>query len=137
MPTSGPPATAEGIVTKPSPYSLPETLRRLTGCVEAKGLTLFMVVDHSGEAERVGLAMNDTKLVVFGSPAAGTPVMVAAPLAALDLPLKILVWEDDHGAVSLSYNSPQYLASRYHLDDELRARLDAIGPISDAVVAAP
>jgi len=129
-------ATAtEGVVTKRSPFSVDETVERLTRLVDNKGLTLFAVVDHSGEAAKVGLAMPDTKLVMFGSPAAGTPVMVASPLAAIDLPLKVLVWADASGVVWVSHNTPQYLAARHHLDDELRSRLDAIGPITDAVVS--
>src|SRR5260370_31308629 len=98
----------DGIVTKPSPLTVSETLRRLTGLIEDKDLTLFEVIDHSGQAKKVGLEMPDTKLVIFGSPAAGTPVMVAAPLAALDLPLKMLVWADADGAVSVSYDSTGY-----------------------------
>jgi uncharacterized protein (DUF302 family) len=102
--------------------------------IEDRGLTLFTVIDHSGEAKRVGLEMPDTKLVVFGSPAAGTPVMLAAPLSALDLPLKVLVSADAHGSVSVSYNSPDYVSNRYHLSDELRSRLEAIEAITDATV---
>jgi len=127
-------ADADGIVTKASPRSVADTVTRLAGIINNKGLTLFSVVDHSGEAEAVGLNMTDTKLVIFGSPAAGTPVMVASPLAALDLPLKVLVWSDTNGAVSVSYNSPAYLAARHHLTDELRKRLDAIDAIADALV---
>jgi uncharacterized protein (DUF302 family) len=96
---------------------------------------LFAVIDHSGEANRVGLAMPDTKLVIFGSPTAGTPVMIAAPLAAVDLPLKLLVWEDSAGSVSVSYNSPAWLAERHHLSEEMGARFEPIEAISDAVVA--
>jgi uncharacterized protein (DUF302 family) len=129
------PATANGTVTKRSPFSVGETVERLARLVDDRGLTLFAVVDHSGEAAKVGLEMNDTKLVIFGSPVAGTPVMVASPLAALDLPLKLLIWADGGGAVSVSYNTPEYLAARHHLNDELRSRLEAIGPISDAVVS--
>jgi uncharacterized protein (DUF302 family) len=125
----------EGIVTKASPRSVSDTVSRLTRLIEDKGLTLFTVIDHSGEANRVGLDMPDTKLVVFGSPVAGTPVMVAAPLAALDLPLKVLVWADADGAVSVSYNSPNYLATRYRLSDELRSRLEAIESITDTIVS--
>jgi uncharacterized protein (DUF302 family) len=128
-------ATADGVVTKRSPHSVHETVERLTRLVDERGLTLFAVVDHSGEAAKVGLEMADTKLVIFGSPVAGTPVMVASPLAALDLPLKLLIWADAGGAVSVSYNTPEYLAARHHLDEELRSRLEAIGPISDAVVS--
>jgi uncharacterized protein (DUF302 family) len=126
---------ADGITTKPCPYPVDETVNRLTHLAAQKGLTIFAVVDHSGEARRVDLEMADTKLVIFGSPVAGTPVMMAAPLAALDLPLKILVWADPHGAVSVSYNTAHYLATRHHLTDDLRARLDGIESIADAVIA--
>ena len=130
------PYPTDGIVTKACPYSVPDAVSRLTELLERRGLTLFSVIDHSGEAHKVGLQMPDTKLVVFGSPAAGTPVMLAAPLAALDLPLKLLIWADSEGAVSVSYTSPTYLASRHHLTDALRSRLEPIDAISDAVVAA-
>jgi len=129
-------ATTDGVVTKASPRSVAETLQRLTGLIADKGLKLFAVIDHSGEAEQVGLEMPDTKLVLFGSPAAGTPVMVAAPLAALDLPLKVLVSADGEGSVWVSYNAPDFLAARHHLSDELRARLEGVEAISDATVAA-
>jgi uncharacterized protein (DUF302 family) len=125
------------VVTKPCPRSVAEAVDRLGQLVEEKGLVLFAVIDHSGEASRAGLEMNDTKLVIFGSPMAGTPVMVAAPLAALDLPLKLLVWEDDDGAVWVSYNSPEYLAERHDLNEELRARLRPMDAISDAVITGP
>jgi uncharacterized protein (DUF302 family) len=123
-----------GIVTKPSPRSVADTVDHLLQLIEAKGLTLFSVVDHSGAAAAVGLSMPDTKLVIFGSPAAGTPVMVASPLAALDLPLKLLIWSNADGAVSVSYNAPAYLAARHHLTDELRKRLDPIDAIAAALV---
>ena len=97
---------------------------------------IFAVIDHSGEAKRAGLTMPDTKLVIFGSPTAGTPVMVVAPLAALDLPLKLLVWEDSSESVWVSYNSPSFLAKRHRLSDEMRERLEPIEAMSDAVIAA-
>lgn len=125
----------EGIVTKPSPHSFDETVSRLTRIIQDKRLTLFTIVDHSGEARRAGLDMPDTKLVIFGSPAAGTPVMTSAPLAALDLPLRILVWADTADAVSVSYNTPGYLANRYRLSDELRARLEPIESLAAATVS--
>jgi uncharacterized protein (DUF302 family) len=125
----------QGIVTKASPLPVEATVSRLTQLIAEKGLTLFAVVDHSGEARKAGLRMPDTRLVIFGSPVAGTPVMLAAPLAALDLPLKVLVWSGPDGAVSVSYNTPDYLAGRYHLTDELRSRLEAIGPLTDAAVS--
>ncbi len=127
--------TTDGVITKPSPHTFEDTVSRLTELVAGKGLTLFAVVDHSGQARKAGLEMPDTKLVVFGSPVAGTPVMLAAPLAALDLPLKVLVSADDGGAVWVSYNAPAYLAARHHLSDELRARLEGVETISNATVA--
>jgi uncharacterized protein (DUF302 family) len=123
----------EGVVTKASSRSVAETVERLRRLIDEKGLVLFAVIDHSGAAIGAGLEMPDTKLVIFGSPVAGTPVMVAAPLAALDLPLKLLVWQDGYGAVWVSYNSPAYLAERHQLGDDLRARLEPINAISDAV----
>jgi uncharacterized protein (DUF302 family) len=92
------------------------------------------VIDHSGEAEHAGLELRETKVVIFGAPAAGTPVMQAVPVAALDLPLKVLVW-DDEGQTKLTYTSPAALAARYGLSDELAARLAAIDPLTDAVIA--
>jgi uncharacterized protein (DUF302 family) len=130
-----PPPRAEGVVTQACPRSVDETVARLERILEERGLTLFTVVDHSGEARKADLDMPDTKLVIFGSPVAGTPVMVASPLSALDLPLKLLVWSDTAGAVWVSYNAPEYLAARHHLPDDLRARLQPIATISDATVA--
>jgi uncharacterized protein (DUF302 family) len=100
----------------------------------ANGLELFAVIDHSGEAAARGLELRDTKVVVFGSPVAGTPVMQAAPLAALDLPLKILVWDED-GQTRVSYTAPSELAARYGLSDELAARLAGIDGLTDALVS--
>jgi uncharacterized protein (DUF302 family) len=122
-----------GVITKVSPRSVPETVSRLTEMVEGKGIKVFAVIDHSGEAERVGLNLRETKLVVFGSPKAGTSVMVAAPLAALDLPLKILLWDDD-GQTRVSYSDPNTLARRYGLSNELVATLAVVGPLTDALV---
>jgi uncharacterized protein (DUF302 family) len=102
-----------------SRHSVEETVHRLTELLQAKGVTVFAVVDHSGEAARVGLAMRPTKLVIFGSPVAGTPVMLAAPGIAIDLPLKILIWEDAEGAAWLSWNSPAYLQQRHGVPQEL------------------
>jgi uncharacterized protein (DUF302 family) len=121
------------VVTKPSPWSVEETVDRLSAIVAARGLKLFAVIDHSGEARAAGLELRDTKLVIFGSPAAGTPVMEAAPLAALDLPLKVLVWADGRGT-TLAYTAPDALAARYSLSDALAARLAGIADITDAVV---
>ena len=123
----------DGIVTSTSPLSVPDAVARLTTIVETKGLHLFAIIDHSGEAEKAGLTMRDTKLVIFGSPQAGTPVMVAAPLAALDLPLKVLIWQDADGATCISYIAPAYLAGRHHLSGDLEARLEPITAIADAL----
>jgi uncharacterized protein (DUF302 family) len=133
--SSQPRQSADGIVTKACSRSVAETVEQLERLIDEQGLVRFAVIDHSGEAIRAGLEMPDTKLVIFGSPFAGTPLMVAAPLAALDLPLKILVWDDGHGAVWVSYNSPAYLAERHHLGDDLRARLEPIEAISDAITS--
>jgi len=105
---------------------------RLTDLVEARGMKVFVVVDHSGEARRAGLELRDTIVVVFGSPAAGTPVMVASPLAALDLPLKVLVW-DDQGQTKISYTDPAALAARYDLDPMLAGRFAGIHALTDAL----
>ena len=124
----------EGVVTKPSPRSVPDTVAQLTAMLEAKGVKLFAVIDHSGEAQAAGLDLRDTKLVIFGNPRAGTPVMVAAPLAGLDLPLKVLVWADAN-QTNVSYTAPATLAARYALSDELAAALAIIGPLTDALVS--
>jgi uncharacterized protein (DUF302 family) len=113
------PTPTEGMVDKPTNHSVDETVEKLKGILQAKGVTLFALVDHSGEAARVGMEMRPTKLLIFGSPKAGTPLMLAAPSSAIDLPLKILVWEDAGGGVWVSYNSPAYLQRRHHLPSEL------------------
>jgi uncharacterized protein (DUF302 family) len=123
-----------GIITKSSPWSVADTVARLEAAIAAKEMKLFAVIDQSGEAEAVGLQLRDTTLVIFGSPQAGTPVMVAAPLAALDLPLKVLVW-DDEGQTKVSYTAPSEIANRYHLGDDLAARMTGINALTDAAVA--
>jgi uncharacterized protein (DUF302 family) len=109
----------EGIVDIPSNHPVDQTVEKLKGILQARGVTLFALIDHSGEAEKVGMTMRPTKLLIFGNPKAGTPVMVAAPSIALDLPLKILVWEDQEQKVWISYNSPQYLQQRHGVPGEL------------------
>ncbi len=109
----------KGIVDVPSNHSVDQTVEKLMGILEAKGVTLFALVDHSGEAEKAGLKMPPTKLMIFGSPKAGTPVMLASPSIAIDLPLKVLVWEDSHGKVWISYNSTNYLQQRHNVPAEL------------------
>ena len=122
------------VTTKESPRSVEDTVSRLKGVLESKGVKLFAVIDHRGEAEAVGLELRDTKVVIFGSPLAGTPVMQAAPLVALDLPLKVLVWADGD-QTKLSYTGPDELAARYGLSDELAGRLAAIEVVTDAALA--
>jgi uncharacterized protein (DUF302 family) len=112
-------ASGKGIIDKPSNHSVDQTVDRLKTILQSKGVTLFALVDHSGEAERVGMKMHPTKLLIFGSPKAGTPLMLATPSIAIDLPLKILVWEDGQGRVWISYNSPEYLRDRHSLPKEL------------------
>jgi uncharacterized protein (DUF302 family) len=113
------PNTNSGIVNKQSNHSVDETLEKLKGILQAKGVNIFAVVDHSGEAEKVGLKMPPTKLVIFGNPKAGTPLMLAAPSAAIDLPLKILIWQDKQGKNWVSYNSSAYLLERHGLPKDL------------------
>ena len=132
MPDSMP--SSAGVITKVSGKSVAETVDRLKHLIEDRGFTVFRVIDHSGTAERVGVQMPDSKLVMFGKPTVGAAVMVAAPLAGLDLPLKVLVWEDDNGAVSVSYNSPMFLAEQYHIEGALRAPFDAVESIVEAVL---
>jgi uncharacterized protein (DUF302 family) len=109
----------EGIAKIPSHRSVDETVDKLNTILKSKGVTLFALVDHSGGAEKVGMKMPPTKLLIFGNPKGGTPLMLAAPSAALDLPLKILVAEDGHGKVWISYNSPEYLKERHGFPDNL------------------
>ena len=116
----------KGIIDKPSQHSVDETVEKLTSILKAKGVTLFVLVDHSGEAEKAGLTMRPTKLLIFGSPKAGTPLMVAAPSVAIDLPLKVLVWEDAQGKVWISYNSSEYLKERHSLPQELLGNISVV-----------
>ena len=122
------------VVTKVSSRSVAETVERLEHSIDARGFKLFRVIDHSGTAEQVGVQMPDSKLVMFGNPPKGAAVMLAVPLAALDLPLRVLVWEDGNGVVSVSYNSPEFMAERYRLEGALRAPFDAIESIVEAVL---
>jgi uncharacterized protein (DUF302 family) len=122
------------IVTKLGPRSVPETVARLTGILSEKGLKLFAVIDQSAEAAAAGLTLRETVLVIFGNPAAGTLVMQAAPLAAVDLPLKVLVWADG-AQTKVSYVAPAALGTRYGLTADLTAKLAGIGPLTDALVA--
>jgi uncharacterized protein (DUF302 family) len=121
--------TDHGIVSVLSKHSVDATVERLKGLLTAKGITVFTVIDHSGEAERAGLEMRPTKLVVFGSPRAGTPLMVATPTLAIDLPLKALVWQDADGRVWLSWNSPEYLRERHGIPDDLLKNIASPGAL--------
>jgi uncharacterized protein (DUF302 family) len=123
-----------GIITKLSQLPVAETVARLTGMINAKGMRLFAVIDQRAEARQAGLDLRETTLVMFGSPAAGTPVMAAAPLAALDLPLKVLVWADG-GQTKVSYYAPAAIAARHHLSAELAGNLAGINALTDALVA--
>src|ERR1700675_4231932 len=111
--------TSKGIVDKASNHSVDERVEKSKKFLQSKGVTPFALVHHSGEAEKVGMKMRPTKLLIFGSPKAGTPLMLASPSIAIDLPLKLLVWEDDQGKVRVSYNSPDYLQERHGLPQEL------------------
>src|SRR6266852_3650895 len=113
----------KGIIDTPSNHSVDQTVERLKGILEAKGVTLFALVDHSGEAARVGMKMRPTKLLIFGNPKAGTPVMLAAPSSAIDLPLKILIWEDAQGKVWITHNSTAYLQERHNVPSDLLPNL--------------
>jgi uncharacterized protein (DUF302 family) len=113
------PAANNGIIEQPSNHSVEQTVEKLKNILLSKGVTLFALVDHSGEAQKVGVKMPPTKLLIFGSPKAGTPLMLAAPSSAIDFPLKILVREDALGKVWVSYNSPAYLQQRHGLPPEL------------------
>lgn len=133
MTTSGPTDTTR-IVTKESPHPIGETVSKLTDLIGAKGMTLFAVIDQAAEARRVGLELRPTTLVVFGAPAAGTAVMEAEPLAALDLPLKVLVWVDGD-RTQVTYLAPTALAARYGLTPDLARNLAGIDPLTDELVA--
>ncbi|HUN83298.1 MAG TPA: DUF302 domain-containing protein [Terracidiphilus sp.] len=121
-----PPTSIHGLVTIPSARSVDQTVEKLKSILAAKNVTLFAIVDHSGEATKVGLHMPNTKLLIFGNPLGGTPLMLASPSVAIDLPLKILVAEDAHGKVSVSYNSPEYLKSRHNLPPDLLSNIAVI-----------
>lgn len=127
--------TSRGIIDRPSRHSVEETVERIQAILRAKGLTLFALVDHGGEAARVGMTMPPTKLLVFGKPEAGTPLMLAAPRLAIDLPLKILVWQDAAGKVWVSTNSAAYLQERHQLPPEHLAVLAAADAIADAATS--
>ena len=127
-------ATEPGVVTKLSSWTVAGATARLVDILAAKRVRLFMVINQSAETRQVGLELRDTTLVIFGNPAAGTPVMAASPMAALDLPLKVLVW-DDEGQTKVSYYAPAELAARHGLGPDLEKNLAAIDTLTDALVA--
>src|SRR5277367_6250387 len=124
------PISDDGIINKASNRSVDQTVDKLKGILQAKGVTLFAVVDHSGEAEKVGIKMRPTKLLIFGNPKGGTPIMLAAPSAAIDLPLKMLVWEDGEGKVWASYNSPAYLQQRHGIPQDLLPNIAVVDALA-------
>ena len=119
-----------GMIDKPSTHSVEAVVRNLQNILQAKGVTLFALIDHSGEAEKVGMKMLPTKLLIFGNPKAGTPLMLAAPSIAIDLPLKILVWEDLRGKTWVSYNSPEYLQQRHGIPQELMQNIAVVDALA-------
>lgn len=123
-----------GMIDVPSPYSVPDTLSRLESILKEKGLTIFARLDHSGEAEKAGLQMRPTQLLIFGSPKGGTPLMVATPSVAIDLPLKALVWEDERGKVRISYNAPEYLQQRHGFPIDLLKNIAGAGALIQKAV---
>ena len=123
------PPTVEGIVTTPSPFSVEETLARLQEAIHRRNLTLFVHIDHSGEAKRVGLTMQEAHVLIFGNPKGGTPLMIASPLLALDLPLKVLVWQSEDDRVWVSTTSVVYLRDRYAIPQELVGNIAVVDAI--------
>ena len=120
------PSRDRGIIDTASSHSVDETVEKLKGILQAKGIALFALADHSGAAIKAGMKMRPTKLLIFGNPKAGTPVMLAAPSSAIDLPLKILIWEDAQGKVWVTYNSLAYLQERHNLPPEILPNINVI-----------
>jgi uncharacterized protein (DUF302 family) len=126
---------ANGIVTKSANCTVEEAVDKIKSLLVGRGITLFAVIDHSGEAESIGMKMPDTKLLIFGNPKGGTPLMLASPSLAIDLPLKLLVAEDANGRCSISYNSPQYLQERHGLPKDLIQNIAIIESLATEVAA--
>jgi uncharacterized protein (DUF302 family) len=120
-----------GIISRPGSHSVDQTVAKLRDLLEQRNIMLFALIDHSGEAAKIGMKMPPTKLLIFGNPKAGTPVMLAAPKSAIDLPLKLLVWQDAQGKTWLSYNDPKYLQDRHHLPPELVQSLGIAAVLAD------
>jgi len=121
---------SKGVVDIPSHHSVEDTLQKLQASLQAKGVKVFALIDHSGEAAKAGMTMRPTKLLIFGNPQAGTPLMLAAPRSAIDLPLKLLIWEDAQGKVWISYNSLQYLGERHGLPQDLLANVAVVATLA-------
>ena len=130
-----PMAAAHGILSERSPYSVPDTLDKLESFLRSKGVKIFARIDHSGEAAQVGLTMPPTQLLIFGNPKGGTPIMQAAPQAAIDLPLKALAWQDQEGAVWVSYNDPAHFRERFGLTEELIQPVAMVGTLIRAALS--
>ena len=129
------PAVDNGLVHLSSPFSVSETTRRLEAALQSKGIVIFCHADHSGEAEKIGIKMRPTQLLIFGNPKGGTPPMLASPTLAIDLPLKALIWEDADNKVWVSYNSPEYLQERHNIPADLLKNIAVIVPLLQSVVA--
>jgi uncharacterized protein (DUF302 family) len=123
-----------GLMHVASPYSVDETLKRLEAILAERGVQVFALIDHSGEAEKVGMKMRPTKLLIFGNPKGGTPLMIAAPTLAIDLPLKALIWQDDQGKTRITYNQPEYLQARYGVPEELIKNIAVVGGLAAKAV---
>jgi uncharacterized protein (DUF302 family) len=123
-----------GMAHLSSPYRFAETIKRLESLLQAQGLAIFCRIDHSGEAEKAGLKMPPTQVIIFGNPKGGTPLMIASPTVAIDLPLKALIWEDGEGRIWVSYNSPEYLGQRHNIPAALLKNIGGIGPLLQKVV---
>jgi uncharacterized protein (DUF302 family) len=123
-----------GLVTRDSPYPVAETIGKIESALGAKGVKVFARIDHAGEAKAAGLELRPTEVLIFGNPKAGTPLMQAAPTIAIDLPLKVLVWQDDQGKVHVSWNNPDYLTERHGLPAEAGKPLAAVGGLIEAAI---
>jgi uncharacterized protein (DUF302 family) len=125
----------DGIIDRPSAHSAEQTVARIEQLLRDKGITLFARIDHSGEARKAGFEMRPTMLLIFGNPKGGTPLMLASPSSAIDLPLKLLIWEDAAGKVWISYNSPQFLRDRHHLPQQLLGNIAVVAALAEAAAS--
>ncbi len=128
------PPSIEGIITKQSSFSSEETVKRLQEAIHSRGLTIFAHINHSEEARKIGLTMQEAEVLIFGNPKGGTPLMIASPILALDLPLKVLVWQSSDGRVWASYASTAYLAARYSIPQELTGNIAGIDVVVESAL---